>query len=160
MRPKIRTRRARDGQAQQRAMARTIDEIAAYEQFKQEILPALRADLAAGRKPAELREKYSAMLTARAITIALSDSDAGKAMTAIRDLQDRHEGKAKETKEISHRLKDLPEEQLDAVLDTKMRELAGETMPRAGGVYREPVEGEAGYIPIGSEDDGDGHSNA
>jgi hypothetical protein len=103
--------------------AKLHSDLVAFEHFQDEILPALRADMQAGKTAEELYSKYSALAAARGLSIALGEADASKAMSAVRDILDRTQGKAKESKEIEHRLGKLPDEQLDAFLLTQINEL-------------------------------------
>lgn len=106
----------------EKAMASLVDDLIQFDEFKEKILPALREDLNSGKTPEALREKYLALLTARQITIGLREIDSGKALAAIKDIQDRQEGKAVEKQEVVHRLEGLPDRELDALLQTKMAE--------------------------------------
>jgi hypothetical protein len=62
-------------------------------------------------------------LVARQISLALTEEDAGKAGSAVKDLLDRGIGKPTEKKELKHKLEGLPEEQVDAALATKLAAL-------------------------------------
>lgn len=99
-------------------------QLAAFEEFKTEILPALQRDVASGMNPKQLREKYAALAQARLITDALTQEDAGKAAVAAKDILDRSEGKAKEKIEHTHKYKDMKDEELDAILKSELDDLA------------------------------------
>lgn len=103
--------------------ARMIDELAAFEEFKDEILPMLRADIAKGTPPAALRKKYETYIAARQITEALTNPDAAIALSAARDISDRNEGKPVERKVSVHKYENLPEEQLNAALESQVKDL-------------------------------------
>jgi len=102
---------------------RLVDDLNAFDEFKEKILPALRRDLLKGMPSEKLREKYSAYITAGMITTALIDEDPGKRLAAGKDLIDRVEGKAKERKEIEHRLTRLSEDELNAVIASEIQDL-------------------------------------
>lgn len=104
-------------------MEKLIGELRAFEQFKEEVLPMLREDLAAGLDPEELRKKYAALAEARVITIALSDPDSGKALAAAKDLRDRAEGRAVERREVKHDLSELDDSQLEALIESNLKVL-------------------------------------
>jgi hypothetical protein len=70
----------------------------------------------------ELRNKYAALVQARVITEAVSDESA-RALTAAKDVLDRAHGKATEKKEITHRLQDLSDTELDALIMSEEAEL-------------------------------------
>lgn len=103
------------------------DRLAAFEAFEADILPVLRRDMTSGKSAQELFEKYSAMAAARGITIALQEEDSGKALAAIKDILDRTQGKAKESKEIEHKLAKLPDKELDAFLLTQINEMESDS---------------------------------
>lgn len=105
-------------------MARKLDEREAYERFKEEVLPAIQKDLQKGFTAEELVQKYHALAMARNITIAINPkSQDSVALAASKDILDRALGKAKERSEVTHRMQDVPEEQLNAALLTKMKAL-------------------------------------
>lgn len=104
-------------------MVKAIDQLAEFEEFKRTILPALQRDLKSGMSSSDLRKKYAALAQARIISEALTNPDAGKAVVAATDLLNRTEGKATERKEIKHTLENLSEKELDAVLDSEIKEL-------------------------------------
>lgn len=105
-------------------MCAAVDELQEFEQWRDEVLPLLKGDVRKGLTPGELREKYMALLTARLISIGLTEKRASAAIVAIKDILDRVEGKAIETKEIRHKLESLPEQELDALLLTKMKDIS------------------------------------
>jgi hypothetical protein len=100
-----------------------FDELQLYEKWKSEILPALTADIANGLTPTQIIEKHKSILVARQLMRALSPEDTAVSAGAAKELLDRSEGKAVERKSVEHRLAALPDEQLDAVLSTKLRDL-------------------------------------
>lgn len=101
-------------------MAKDLDTLSEFEQFRKEILPALRRDIKAGLSNEEIYKKYQAHTAARSVTIALTDPDSGKALAAIKEIHDRGTGKPKERQEVTHRLDKLADEQLDALLQTQL----------------------------------------
>lgn len=108
-----------------REIYRAIDvheRLSQFEQFEEEILPALRADILSGKDAAEIYEKFQAHAAARGVTIAITSKDEGKALSAIKDILDRGQGKAVERRETRHKFADLTDEQLEAVLMTRMEE--------------------------------------
>lgn len=105
---------------QEDATIRGIDELARYEAFKAEIAPQLQKDLENGLTAQEIFAKYKPYAAARTVTIALTEPDSGKAKAAAADILDRTDGKAKESKEVIHKLQNLPEDQLDALLLSKL----------------------------------------
>jgi hypothetical protein len=107
---------------QENAMVRALDHLAEFEAFQDEIAPALRGAVKAGKTPDEIFKLCLAHLAARQATIALTEKDPAKALAAIKDILDRTSGKATEKKEVKLSLENAPEEQLDAKLKTLLAE--------------------------------------
>lgn len=73
--------------------------------------------------PAEKIYKMAeAHAAARNVTIALTEEDSGKALSAIKELMDRSKGKATEKQEVTHTYSKLKDEDLDALLESKLKE--------------------------------------
>lgn len=121
--PKNNRKNSRAGDYVQRKQCQLIDDLMDFEEFRDEILPMLRADLKNKTPTKEMRKKYLALLTARAITIGLREPDSAKALSAIKDIVDRDEGRATEHKVVDHRLKDVSDTELDAVLQSEIEDL-------------------------------------
>ena len=100
-----------------------IDDLAEFETFQHEILPALRKDIESGMPYREMERKYLGLAAARKITIALREPDSSKALAAIKDMQDRADGKPTEHRVNTHKFQALPDEELDAVLKSEIAEL-------------------------------------
>jgi hypothetical protein len=94
-----------------------------FEEFQNETLKVLRQDIKKGLKAKDLREKYIALLQGKVLTQALTTEDASQALAILKDLADRVEGKAKETKEVQHRMEKLSDKELDALLKSEEEEL-------------------------------------
>lgn len=107
----------------QHKMAHTLDELAEYEQFRDEILPALRKMIKSGANAEEILKKFHAHAAARQVTLALTDPDSGKSLSAIKDILDRVTGKPKEQKKIEHAYSSLKDDELDSLLLTQASEL-------------------------------------
>jgi hypothetical protein len=97
-----------------------LDELELFREWKKQILPELREMLLKGATAADIYKKYSAHAAARAVSIAISDPDSQKALTASKEIQDRASGKAVETRKVEHRMAELSDEQLDALLLTEI----------------------------------------
>lgn len=100
-----------------------LKQLAKFEWFTENILPAMQSDLKAGKGEAELREKYAALIQAQMITTAMVDQDAKVRIAASRDILDRKEGKAKERVEQTHKFDKMKEEEVDALLLSKLKEV-------------------------------------
>lgn len=122
--PKSHPKRPRIGESSQRNLVKAADALSEFEEFQREVLPMLRADLRKGLTAKELRKKYMALLEARKLSIALGSLEEGVAVSAIKDVQDREEGRATEKKVVTHKYEDLPEEELDAILRSEADDLA------------------------------------
>lgn len=99
------------------------DAIADFE----DLLPGLRSAIRLGLSAEEIYGEFTQLVAARGVHIALTERDSAKALSAIRDVLDRTQGKAKERTEYTHRLEKLPEEQLDAAIKTKIAEVTAKT---------------------------------
>jgi hypothetical protein len=108
------------------AMARALDQLAAYDEFQATLGPFFQKALKEGMSKEELEAdpRLQALLVMREFQIALNSDDDAKALAAIRDLRDRKDGKATERVELKASLEALPEEQLDARLKTLLEATA------------------------------------
>lgn len=104
-------------------MVRNLDQLAAFEEYQDEVLPKLREALKNGAKAEDIYQMAMGVAAARAVSIAVKEKDSSKALAAIKEIMDRTAGKATERKEVSHRLEKLPDEQLDSLLASKLDEL-------------------------------------
>jgi hypothetical protein len=107
---------------QEKKMIALIDQVSAFKEFQDSILPALMADLKNGATSEQLRAKAIAALEAKKISLAIREQDSMKALALIKDIQDRHEGKAKERTEVSHKFQNVKEDELDAIVLSKLAE--------------------------------------
>lgn len=103
---------------------RSLDNLADYEEFTTELAPVLRRLLKKGLTAEQIENdpKIQSLLVARQMNIALLEMDSSKALAAIKDIRDRTTGKATEKVEVTSKLEKLPDEQLDALLRTKLGE--------------------------------------
>jgi len=96
-----------------------VDDIIAYEKFKEEVLPAIRRDVESGSMTTqELLEKYSTLVAAKQLTVALRDGD----VATIRDILDRTQGRPIQKEELTHKYESLSDEELDALMHARLRE--------------------------------------
>lgn len=105
-------------------MVGALDKLAEYESFCDDILPILRRAIKEkwSKEKIQSDPTIQAILVAKQITVAVTERDSAKALAAIKDVRDREEGKAVERREVKHQLQDLPDEQLDALLQSKLKE--------------------------------------
>ena len=103
-----------------------LDRLSQFDWFEQTILPAIREDLQAGTPAEALRAKYQAVVQACLISTAIADSDPKNRIAASKDVLDRSEGKAKERVEQTHKFESLDEDQLTAILKSKLAKASEE----------------------------------
>lgn len=107
----------------QETRARNIDDLVMYDDLLQGVLSSVKKDLAAGLTGVEIMAKYAAIAAARTVSIAATEADSARALAGAKDILDRVYGKAKETKDVTHRLDKVEEKQLDAILLTELEAL-------------------------------------
>ncbi len=104
-------------------MIKNIDHLAQFEEFKNEILPALQADIKKRTPAKEVLQKVMTLAAARLATLAVSETDPTKALAIIKEIFDRVEGKSKESVETTHKFKNLKPTEIDALLLSEMASL-------------------------------------
>jgi TATA-binding protein-associated factor Taf7 len=119
MRPRRYRKRASNTQLDR--TVRTVDKLAEMEDLYESLAPALRQDLTAGMSSEEILAKYESLAAARVITALRTD----QGLQAAKDILDRRMGKAVERKELNHRLATLSDEQVDALLKSRMQDVVG-----------------------------------
>lgn len=122
-RPKRVPKFPKTGNPEQSKVAKALDDLAEFEDFRETLLPAIRKDLKKGLTAQQIQAKYAAYAQARLVQIALMETDSGKASAAAKDILDRTHGRATEKKEVTHRFKDLTDAELDAVLQSEEADL-------------------------------------
>jgi hypothetical protein len=104
-----------------------LADLEAFEEFKAEILPVLRREIAKGSSAEEIYSKFEAHLAARAVTIAMTEMDSARAMGAIREALDRSKGKAVERREVTNKYANLTDDELAALARSKRKEIEDDT---------------------------------
>ncbi len=104
-------------------MVKALDDLAEFEDYKREVLPKLRAMMKEGKSSEELRKFAQSYLTARQITIGLTSEDEATSLRAIDALTHQNEGKPTERQEVEHRFAKLPDQELDALLESRLKEV-------------------------------------
>lgn len=104
-------------------IALAIDDLAEFQKFKEEVVYELRKDIYNGLSAEEMYAKYQSQAAARGITIAMTERDSSRAMAAVKDILDRSQGKAVERKDVRHRMENAKDEDIDALLLSKLDEL-------------------------------------
>ncbi len=108
-------------------MAKNIDELRKFEDWKADVLPKLAALVREGKSSKEIRKFAQAYLTARQVTIALTSEDEQAALKAIDAITHQNEGKPKERVEHKHQYSELKDEELDAVLLSELNDVTDDT---------------------------------
>jgi len=99
-----------------------LDLLRQFEDFQANVLPGVRKDVLSGMDAETLYKKYAHLAAARAITIAASEMDSGKALAAAKDILDRSTGKATEKREVTHKYGNLTDEELRSLVATQLSE--------------------------------------
>lgn len=104
------------------AMARSLDQLAEFDSFTEDVMPLLRKMLKEGwtKDQIEAHPRIQALLVARQVTIGLTDPDAKSALASIKDLRDRKDGRAVERREIKTRIEEADDDAIEARLKTLM----------------------------------------
>jgi hypothetical protein len=118
------TNRYNGGQGNQTAMARNLDELAAFESFKTEILPKIQDMMRQGKSAEDIYSFSQSYAAARGVTIAMTSKDEKTALAAIKEVLDRGVGKAADKLEVTTRYANLPMEELQALIQSQEEELA------------------------------------
>ena len=114
----MKPKRPRPGTGLDYKAVRALDDLQAFDKFQEQVLPKLRDWLEQGYSAEDIYKAAAPYVAAAGVTKALKDFD----MTAIKDVLDRDQGKAKERVDHTHRLEKAPEEQLDALILSKLAE--------------------------------------
>lgn len=104
-----------------------IDQLTQFEDFQEDILPALRKAIKDKKTAKEILAMGEALAAARLVTIAVTEVDSGKASSASKDILDRTQGKATERKEVKHTFENMSDDELNAILQSELKEIAEET---------------------------------
>lgn len=104
------------GHTQQNKMAKNLDDLAAFEEFQDEILPTLKKAVKEGWSPEKIYKHAAALAAARSVSIALTEMDSAKALAGIKEILDRSGGKATERREVKHEVSALSDAELEALI--------------------------------------------
>ena len=90
-------------------------------------LPAIRQALLKGLNSEQILKKFEPIVAARLVQLGVTGGESA-ALGAIKELMDRTQGKAVQKQEHTHKLAKLPEEELDAVLQSKLQKIGQMTI--------------------------------
>ena len=113
----------KSGRETEDSMLSALDELAEYEAFKRDVLPKLQGLVASGASAEDIYQFAQSMAAAKMVTIALREGDPAKAISALKDVLDRTQGKAKERTEVEHKFAKLSDNELDALLESRLSDL-------------------------------------
>jgi hypothetical protein len=117
--PRARRRNiSNSGKAQERRLVNAIDELSEFEQFQAEVAPTLRKLMYRNASTKEISDFVRSRMIARAATIALTSLDEGRALSAIKDVLDRADGKPTETKKID--VNNISDDELNALIKAEL----------------------------------------
>lgn len=125
--------------AMQTGQARALDQLAEYAEFQEMFLPAIRKALMGGASSEKILAQFKPLVAARLVQLGLTGSETA-ALGAIRELMDRVDGKAVQKQEHTHKLAKLPEQELDAVIQSKLKKLGQAVVETTGEVVEEEDE--------------------
>lgn len=108
---------------EEQRMVRVLEELGQFEAWQEDVPAILKEAIVAGKDAPQLYEKFANVAAVRVIQILMTEGDSGKALSAAKELLDRHYGKATERKLIKHDLQDIPDDQLDAILLSELEEV-------------------------------------
>jgi len=101
---------------------RLLEKIALFEEFEDTFLPQLKKLLQEGADSEKMRSEMAPILTAKLLSMAITEKDTAKALSVIKDQLDRTEGKAKERIETEHKFAKLTDDELDSLLESRLKE--------------------------------------
>jgi hypothetical protein len=111
----------------QEGQARALDDLSEFEEFREMFLPAIRQALLEGKSAEQILAKFKPVVAARLVQLGVAGGESA-ALGAIKELMDRTDGKAVQKQEHTHKLARLSEQELDAVLENKLKKLAQATI--------------------------------
>jgi hypothetical protein len=121
MRPKRYRPRKKSGDANQTWLANQVDDKNAIMSFAESWLPLIRKAHKEGWSADDVMRHMESAAALRVAAEMMTPGAVG--LAAAKDMLDRSKGKAVERKEVAHRLGKLPEQELDALLVSKLAAL-------------------------------------
>ncbi len=114
------------GKRAEELMVETLDAFDDFQEYRASMIPELRKALEAGAVPKHILGLAKSYAAARLAHIVATETDPARALTAIKELLDRTEGKSIERKDVRHRLDQVDEREVDALLLSSLNELEDE----------------------------------
>jgi len=113
----------RSSNSTEHKVAELIDDLNSFDEFRNGILKELRTALKSKNSSEEILQRAQAFAAARLASIAATEEDSAKALSAIKDLLDRTQGKPAQKQEIEHKFQNLSDDQLDAIVVNHLNEI-------------------------------------
>lgn len=115
------TRQKHDSEEER--MARMMDDMAEFEEFKQSLLPKLRRAVLEGWSADKIRREVGPYVAARVASMALlGPARSGTTMKAAQDTLDRLEGRPIQRQETLHRYAPMSKAELAALTFQKLKD--------------------------------------
>jgi uncharacterized protein YabN with tetrapyrrole methylase and pyrophosphatase domain len=112
--------------ASETKMAKALDDMADFEDYRENVLPKLRKAVKEKWSVEKIYKEFGALIAAKVITTALTDPDSGRALTAAKEALDRSMGKAKERIETTQKYEKLTDNELDNLLESTLNSVVEE----------------------------------
>lgn len=119
------TNRYNSGKGDEGKLAQALDDLAAFDSFRKDILPKIRKMMEQGKPAEEIYAFSQSYAAARGVTIAITSKDEKTALAAIKEVLDRGVGKPADKLEVTTKYEKLSDEELEALLASE-RETADE----------------------------------
>lgn len=106
----------RPGRPKGARVQETLDDLEAFNNWKKGVLPKLTEVMSTAKTPEDIYKAFANDAAARAVMIAVTSRDAGKAMAAITEILNRSQGKPVEQIQVDHKYEKLSDKELDALV--------------------------------------------
>ncbi len=125
---KRRGQNRKTGHGAENSMIAKIDE-KTFQEYNAKILKGIRQDLLNGMKAEEILKKYEAHAAAALVSSLINPITA---QGAAEKILDRTQGKATQRTESTHKFEKLKDEELDALLQSRLTEIEDDATPKKG----------------------------
>ena len=94
----------------------TLEQLDLFRSWQSDVLPRLAIAMKAAKTPEDIYKAFATDAACRAVMIATTSRDAGKAMAAITEILNRSQGRPTEQIQLEHKYSKLKDEELDALV--------------------------------------------
>lgn len=112
----------KSGHGMELKTAQLMDDLSEFDKFRADIMPILRKAILEKWPPDRIYREFAAHAAARSVTIALTEEDPSRALSAIQEVLNRGYGKATEKREVTNRFENLKDEDLDNLILSEISE--------------------------------------